>query len=205
MAEVEWVQVSTGLIVKGEDELFKQGSGYVPVCWIEYQGTIFRSTLPSLRDAILRYTKSTVKVAKDASTDTVRKLSVIHNDDMEDINKLSDIINYWYNVKISADYGGIYELSYYTPTNWPTKKVWVGFGDIDEEDFIMPDVPGYPGGGGSPRRGGGPPGPAPPGPAPPGPPGPGPGPAPNPPPAFPGPEPFLGEGEGGEGGEPSSG
>ena len=115
MAEVEWVQTSTGFVQTGADDLFKSGSGYVPVCWIEYKGTIYRSTLPSLRDALLRYSSCDVKLVKDSSTNTVRSLTVIHGDNERNIEAITDLINYWYNASIKSEYADIMEIAYTEP------------------------------------------------------------------------------------------
>ena len=51
------------------------------------------------------------------------------------IEAITDLINYWYNASIKSEYADIMEIAYTEPLNWPNKKVWVGYGDFDEDDF----------------------------------------------------------------------
>ena len=202
MAEVEWVQRSTGLIEKGEEDLHKSGDGWMPVAWLEYRGNIYRSTLSDMAQALALHTTITIKEVFGNGTVNLRSLTLIHKNDADNLNVISEVLNEWWNIGIKGEYADIVEVSYQDMAVWPPKEYWVGIGGFDDDGFVIDDI--TPGGwnpGGKPVPGKpGPPGPAPLGPPMPGPPGP-PGPNGPPPPPFPGPEVFINSEDDGDGGK----
>ena len=200
MATVQWVNVSSGEIIEGDENLYQANEGWLPVKWVVVKGSIFRSTLVSFAEWLRANTSlDDIKLVRNPANDAIYRVEgmVVDNKDLETIG---EALNQFWCIEMGG-FADILVFTYVERTTWPNKSQWVGIADANDDEFVYDDEPPGGGGGiiprGSPKPGPGRPIPGP-APGPPGP-SPAPGPAPTAPPPFPGPEPFLGEGGEGEG------
>ena len=122
MAEVEWVQRSTGAIQKGDENLYKLSSGWMPVAWLEYRGNLYRSTLADMAKALLRHSTIIVKELADGPSNTIRGLTLTHQNEYNNIEIISDILNHWWNVSIKFEIADVVEVAYQEVITWPPKE-----------------------------------------------------------------------------------
>ena len=84
MAEVEWVNIATGEIKTGDENLYKPSMGWLPVKWVVIKGKVYRSTLSSFADWLKANTSvSRVDYDKDSETGSIRSLTCLFDADIK--------------------------------------------------------------------------------------------------------------------------
>ena len=145
MATVQWVNVSSGEIIEGDENLYQTNEGWLPVKWVVVKGSIFRSTLVSFAEWLRANTSlDDIKLVRNPANDAIYRVEgmVVDNKDLETIGEALN--QFW-----CIDMGGFADIlvfTYVERTTWPNKSQWVGIADANDDEFVYDDEP--PGGGG---------------------------------------------------------
>ena len=121
MATVQWVNVGSGEIIEGDENLYQANEGWLPVKWVIIKGSIFRSTLVSFAEWLRANTSlEEVKLIRNPANDAVYRVEgfVVNN---ADIDIVGEALTQFWCIEMSG-FGDALVFTYVERTTWPEKS-----------------------------------------------------------------------------------